>query len=124
MAFGLLGIGSCSESLEQICEQKLPALEHSLATALPAIGSETDLNWEIWAEQKLEEIQYWIDVLEYQENYKFEKDQLDLVANELVIFHGFAAQGDRERMRNTIEKIRRVVEEAKNRLCTKIGVNS
>ena len=71
MAFGLLGIGSCSESLEQICEQKLPALEHSLATALPAIGSETDLNWEIWAEQKLEEIQYWIDVLEYQENYKF-----------------------------------------------------
>ncbi|HAR43469.1 MAG TPA: hypothetical protein DCS07_12695 [Bdellovibrionales bacterium] len=122
MALSLTGVSSCSESLETVCIQRLPGFELALVTAFSDLQPDTRNDviheyWPSWAEGHLKDMQYWMDLVDDQEIFREEQRQLSAIANDLVIFHGYASRGDSDRMRSSIEKMRKAVVEARSQLC-------
>lgn len=118
LALSLTGVSSCSESLETVCIQRLPGFELALVTAFSDLHSDVNHEyWPSWAEGHLKDMQYWMDLVDDQEIFREEQRQLSAIANDLVIFHGYASRGDSDRMRSSIEKMRKAVVEARIQLC-------
>ena len=72
--------------------------------------------WRDWSTQRLKKIQAYLDLAETRQWHSI-RDPLMGVANELVIFYGYAEFGDAEKMVSSLERIRQKEEALAERWC-------
>lgn len=134
----LCGFGDCGTSVHRFCayqseqyekkfENAVIALQpwHPVRDRLPASAVEPLLlaemdrdAWKSWAEQRLKETQYLMDRAETDPRLNGVRVELSEVANALVTFHGYSAQGNAERMLKTLEQIQVHSQKARGLACT------
>ena len=141
LAAGLSGFGSCSVSVEEICQNRLPGFEQAMGIAQDALKPwEPDAgagrmpaangmemaqidrhSWENWAMDRLRETQAYIDILETQGRLIPVKKELSKVATDLVAFHGYTAEGNVPRMTAILARIRERTHQAGEKNCSLSG---
>ncbi len=140
----LVGMGSCRSPLAEICSNELPQFSKQMEAAVLALGPWYSLpasgerrlasegvssasemlekdrqSWIHWTEKNLKEIQGHLDGLEQEEVERNSLKEFASIANELVIFHGYAQLGDAERMVGLLKQIQQTALKAQRELCSK-----
>ena len=144
VAVWVSGFGSCAVSLPEVCAQRLPKYDAALGEALlalrpwveqpdrlPASGvglrlsaelsQDERIKWKQWANDKLIETQNYLDAAAAELADSPMRLALNEIANEWVTFHGFAAQGRAERMKQTLERIQVKTSQVRGLACVKTG---
>jgi len=145
----LLGVGPCSPSLTDVCEQHFPRYEQQLATAAdvlknanPTTGpdgrvepgrviastadraswvyTEDRREWQSWAERLLKDTQHFMDALDQDPNLYDIRAKLSDAANELVAFHGYTQMAQFERMRTSVGRVIERGREARELVCSHV----
>ncbi len=62
-------------------------------------------NWLEWSEDKLKTTQSYIDITDLNENQKETRTELSKIADELVLFHGYATNEDPKSMKVSLKKM-------------------
>jgi hypothetical protein len=122
----------------EYCQERLPQIERSIEDALAGIepwtltdpsrvpASESPValiasrdreSWEIWAEDRLREAQADLDRMSIDPSLREVREQVSRLANQLVIFHGYASRGRVMEMARTLESIRKLNGEALTLAC-------
>jgi len=74
-------------------------------------------SWELWTEERLKRVQYYMDITDDQPGLKEAKGRLSNVANLLVTFHGYASVGNVQQMKVVLEQVRSAAEKAEIAAC-------
>lgn len=126
-----LSIASCATlELAQVCEKQIPRFftdvaqvnqsliegagqtigqDRRIASSLPLepILLEVDQreDWEDWAKSKLDHTQDLLDLLARYPRLDTHRTEFSQIANDLVIFHGYASRGESDKMSLSLSKI-------------------
>jgi hypothetical protein len=73
---------------------------------MPVLQEEEREHWMHWASSRMTELQHYSDYAEERVELRGARAQLLDAATQLVAFYGYAAQGNRMRMRATLDAVR------------------
>ncbi len=136
----LVGFGPCAMSPAQICSKRLPELRREIQTAQlqlnpllkvdrtlasvsaggPAsrgIDSKSGNPWLPWSVDHLEEAQHYLDLSYDHPKLRQIRPDLSTLANDWVLFYGYAKSQKYLEMRNTLSEIDSRHEEIQAALC-------
>ncbi len=116
------GFGSCSSSIQTACTESFPRFESEIRYAMTAmvdtsggrslasVSSQNERKkWGKWSEERLREVQGYLDVIETQSNPSMgrsaAKEELSQVANELVTLSGYMERGRTLKIIATLQRI-------------------
>lgn len=132
---------SCTASVQEICEERFPTFQaeiqamavqipvpykavegadRSIASVPNTFVSPTSDNissWKVWSKDRLDEVQKVIDAMEAYPNLLPQKASLTEIANELVMFYGYAERRKWTRMQESIDVILARSEAVKKGVC-------
>ncbi len=121
----LTGFGSCHRTLEQACNQHFPRFEQDLAGISSRIGQggrslasvvDTSAD-EKWAIRSLEDTQTYIDLMHEDASLAPARKELSQVATQLVALHGYFQQKKGKQVSQTVDKIRKHSNKARDLAC-------
>ncbi len=104
-------------------KSRMPAGIELKTGATPALDPRDRQAWGVWARRRLTETQIYIDQLKKDPLRRNAYARLSELANQYVVFNGFAEKGDARKMMKSLRRIAELSVEAKEATCS-IGTAS
>lgn len=125
---------ACFHSVAEICGRKFAESNQNIDSAIqeiqreyaqlqknrsPASGNLRGQwkRWETWAEDHLKSTQKYMDIVGPHGKVRPLRHQISIVADQWVVFHGYAQLGDTQRMVDTLQLIKSYQTQAQSSAC-------
>jgi hypothetical protein len=145
-SFLLMGMGSCSTTVEEACRSRIPELQkqfaqathdvaaispvHGASRAIASVGFESksrvfDLTrdqkdqWEDWSESRIKEVQQYLDLVRPRSELRPAMQPITHLANELVAFDGYVERGQLLLMMESLRRVQQDADTAVALVCSK-----
>ena len=115
--FVVILILSCNESVSEVCSKDFVLLDVEMESAIQNIH-QTDRNWEDWSEDRLKDTQKYMDIIGAHPRNRVIKKQISDIANQWVMFEGYAQLKNLKKMLALLIEIRNSQKQVQSIACS------